>query len=100
MKRNFVDCGETIKLKRIKEDMNIEDSVDGPLNIQHNEELLFINLIGSDPKDNGNKFGRNIFILNYYFLFLYFSIIFYLDNLTKVNVILIMLLPVVVTWGF
>ena len=46
MKRHFVDYGETIKLKRIKEDMN---SVDDPLNIQHNEELLFIKLIGSDP---------------------------------------------------
>ena len=47
MKIHFIDCGETIKLKRIKEDMN---NVDDPLNIQHNEELLFINLIGSDQK--------------------------------------------------
>ena len=47
--KTFVDCGETLKLERIKEDMNNEDSVDGPLNIQHNEELLFSNLIGSDP---------------------------------------------------
>ena len=30
--------------------MNNEDSVDDPLNIQHNEELLFSNLIGSDQK--------------------------------------------------
>ena len=50
MKRHFVDCWETIKLERIKEDMNIEDSVDGPHNIQHNEELLFSNIIGSDKK--------------------------------------------------
>ena len=50
MKRHFVVCGETIKLERIKKDMNIEGSVDDPLNIQHNEELLFSNLIGSDKK--------------------------------------------------
>ena len=41
MKRHFVDCGETIKLKTIKEDMNNEDSVDDPLDIQHNEKYIF-----------------------------------------------------------
>ena len=41
MKRQFVDCGETIKLKTIKEDTNKEESVADPLDIQHNEEYMF-----------------------------------------------------------
>ena len=41
MKRHFVDCGESIKLERIKEYMNNEESVADPLNIQHNEEYVF-----------------------------------------------------------
>ena len=40
MKWHFVDCGETLKLERIKEDMNKEESVADPLDIQHNEKIL------------------------------------------------------------
>ena len=75
MKRHFVDCVETIKLKTIKEDMNNEDSVDGPLNIHHNEELLF-NWIRSNEdnniEENVNQFDRNIIILNYHFTLVLF----------------------------
>ena len=76
--------------------MNIEDSVADPLDIQHNEELVFNNVRSEEKKieENGNEFERNIIIFNYHFSFLYFSIIFYLDDLTKVNVILIMMFPV------
>ena len=87
MKRHFVDCGETIKLERIKEDMNIENSADGPHKILHNEELLFIGLIGSDLKRiilRRKEFYY--FEISFYFStinsFLYFSIIFYLNNVT------------------
>ena len=58
--------------------MNNEDSVDDPHNIQHNEELVFINVnwIRSEEnniKENRNEFERNIFILNYHFSFFIFQ---------------------------
>ena len=31
---NFIDCGETVKVEDIKEEMNEEESVDDPLSIQ------------------------------------------------------------------
>ena len=55
--------------------MNNEESVADPLDIQHNEELVFNNVRSEEKKieENGNEFERNIFILNYNFSLIYLS---------------------------
>ena len=37
---SFVDCGESIKLEDIKEEMNEEESVDDPLSIQEGKRRI------------------------------------------------------------
>jgi hypothetical protein len=44
--KNFVDCGEPIKVEYIKEEINEEESVADPLLLKHNNESE-----GSDLKD-------------------------------------------------
>ena len=34
---NFVDCSETRKVESIKEELNVEESVEDPLAIQQND---------------------------------------------------------------
>ena len=40
--RTFVDCGETIKIKDIKEEINEEESVEDPLSIHQKTENINI----------------------------------------------------------
>ena len=44
---NYVDCGESIKAEDIKEEINDEESVEDPLDIQHIEEFDKFNLNSS-----------------------------------------------------
>ena len=36
---NFIDCGETVKVEDIKEEMNEEESVDDPLSMIRDRQI-------------------------------------------------------------
>ena len=68
-------------------------------NIMKNYCLVYwIRSEENNIEENVNEFERNIFILNYHFSFLNFSIIFYLDNLKKSKCYLNHV--VTCSWGF
>ena len=50
---NFIDCGETVKLEDIKEEMNEEESVDDPLSIQGETNSDVSENIVTEVKEEG-----------------------------------------------
>jgi uncharacterized Zn-finger protein len=50
---SFVDCGETVKVEDIKEEMNEEESVDDPLSIQGQTNSDVSEIIVKEVKEEG-----------------------------------------------